>query len=444
MSWLTRYRLRFYLANSIWVAPLASLVLSIIVARVTYALDVWLLGWNSGRDPEVLRSILITLAGVVFTLVVFINSALLIVLQLASAQLSPRVIALLFRDPVTRIAMTLFVFTMGYTLTVALVIDADAPLVTTKAAAYGCVASMCVFLFLVDYLCKSLRPVVVLRRIARVGGRVIEHVYPARLTELPQRPTDGAGLPVDPRPRAVDSVKDGVIHAYDIDGLHALARRADCVIELVPQVGDYVAVGDPLFRVHGPAPAVADRELLGSVALGQERTFQQDPTFALRIIVDIASKALSPAINDPTTAVLAIDQLHRLLRDAGLRCLDEERVRDASGRLRLVYRTPGWDDFVHLAVTEIRHFGAGSIQVSRRLRAMLENLIQRLPEERAGLLRQELALLQKSAERTFSDPEDRALAGVADPQGVGSRHDDCGSARPPSSAVPRSEPVAAP
>ena len=101
---------------------------------------------------------------------------------------------------------------------------------------------------------------------------------------------------------------------------------------------------------------------------------EQDPAFAFRIIVDIASKGLSPAINDPTTAVLAIDQIHHLLRSVGGRHLDEGLAHDRSGSLRLVYRTPDWEDFVYLAVTEIRQFGGTSIQVARRLRAMLENL----------------------------------------------------------------------
>jgi len=94
-------------------------------------------------------------------------------------------------------------------------------------------------------------------------------------------------------------------------------------------------------------------------------------------------------------------------------------VCDASGQFRLVYRTPNWEDFVELAVTEIRHFGSQSIQVARRLRAMLENLIQTLPEGRGSLLCRELALLHRSAERFFTEPEDRALAEVSDLQGVG-------------------------
>jgi len=156
-----------------------------------------------------------------------------------------------------------------------------------------------------------------------------------------------------------------------------------------------------------------------SVALGPERTLEQDPMFAFRIIVDIASKALSPAINDPTTAVLAIDQLHHLLRDVGCRSLAEGRETDNQGQLRLVYRTPNWEDFVYLAVTEIRHYGRDSIQIMRRLRAMLENLIETLPALRAPLLRQELRLLESSAKRMFPDVDDQALATTGDLQGMG-------------------------
>ena len=162
------------------------------------------------------------------------------------------------------------------------------------------------------------------------------------------------------------------------------------------------------------------------MAVGQERTPEQYPTFAFRIMVDIANKALSPAINDPTTAVLALDQIHSLLRKVGNRRLDDGRVRDAAGRLRLMYRTPDWEDFVCLAVTEIRHFGGASIQIARRLRAMLENLILTLPPARATLLRRELALLQRTGARQFAEPEDRALAEISDFQGVGGKHEQKG------------------
>ena len=119
--------------------------------------------------------------------------------------------------------------------------------------------------------------------------------------------------------------------------------------------------------------------------------------------MDIASKGLSPAINDPTTAVLAIDQTHHLLHNVGSRHLDDERVRDAAGRTRLVYRTPAWEDFVELAVTEIRHFGSESIQIARRLRAMLENLIQTLPANAGRGCGRSLSLFKRSAERFLAN-----------------------------------------
>ena len=143
-------------------------------------------------------------------------------------------------------------------------------------------------------------------------------------------------------------------------------------IEVVPQVGDFIAKADPLFRVHGGTTSES-----ATVTIRRDRSRAHDgagPRFAFRIIVDIADKALSPVINDPTTAVLAIDQLHPSCGPPD-RDLDMGQVRDATGRLRLVDGTPNWDDLVALAATEIRHYGNGSIQVARRLLAMLESLI---------------------------------------------------------------------
>ena len=104
-----------------------------------------------------------------------------------------------------------------------------------------------------------------------------------------------------------------------MEGLVFLAQRADCVIEMVPQVGDFVEAEQPLFRIFGDGALPPEAALHQSVAVGPERTLEQDPAFAFRIMVDIASKGLSPAINDPTTAVLAIDQIQYLLRQLGSR-----------------------------------------------------------------------------------------------------------------------------
>jgi uncharacterized membrane protein len=161
--------------------------------------------------------------------------------------------------------------------------------------------------------------------------------------------------------------------------------------------------------------------LRSTIEFGSERTLEQDPTFAFRIVIDIALKALSPAINDPTTAVLAIDQLHRLLRMVGRRNLRTDEISDATGLLRVIFPTPNWEDFVHLSFSEIRQCGGNNLQIVRRLRAMIENLVQTLPSHRQPALQQQLSLLDREVTRHFQYPEELALARVGDSQGLGGR-----------------------
>jgi uncharacterized membrane protein len=171
--------------------------------------------------------------------------------------------------------------------------------------------------------------------------------------------------------------------------------------------------------LYGGAAEADDRVLHGAVATGPERTIEQDATFAFRVIVDIAIKALSKAINDPSTAVVALDQLHRLLRVVGRRHLHDDVIMDSSGKPRVIFRTPGWDDFVQLSCREIRLYGAENYQVARRLRAMLENLVQSLFEARHAALLKELELLDRALERLDLLPDDLALARTSDLQGLG-------------------------
>lgn len=103
----------------------------------------------------------------------------------------------------------------------------------------------------------------------------------------------------------------------------------------------------------------------------------------------------------------------------GRRHLHDDKVFDKDRRLRVIFRTPDWDDFVQLACSEIRFYGAENFQIARRLRAMSENLIQTLPEHRHAALRQELDLLDRTLEKLHVFPENLALARIADSQGLG-------------------------
>jgi uncharacterized membrane protein len=262
-----------------------------------------------------------------------------------------------------------------------------------------------------------LRPISILAHVGNAGIAVIEGVYPT----LGLGPVQQA-KPL--QPAAPDKVvrqreTSGIVLAVNVSKLLAMAESVDGVIEFAPQVGDFVAVDDPLFNLFGGSISIDEDELHCLVAFGSERTIDQDPTFAFRIAVDIALKALSPAINDPTTAVLAIDQLHRMLRMVGRRNLRTDEILGKSGKLRVIFRTPNWEDFVHLAFSEIRSCGSNNLQIVRRLRAMIENLMQTLPDYRHAALLQELSLLDREIVRNFTYPEELALARIGDTQGLG-------------------------
>jgi uncharacterized membrane protein len=321
------------------------------------------------------------------------------------------------RDNAIRASVGLFILSL-LSATGALVrLDTGAHLIILVAFILG-LASIATFLFLIDYAARLLRPVSIVWRLGEEGLAVIKHVYPNTVEVVPDPTPPPQRLGV-PRRELLHPGPSGVVLAVNLEALIDHARTADGVIEVVPQVGDFLATGEPVFRLHGSAADIDERSLTALVALGAERTIEQDAAFAFRVIVYIAIKALSKAINDPTTAVLALDQLHRLLRAVGMRHLHEEEIRDGAGQLRVVFSTPNWEDFVHLACREIRHYGAENFQVARRLRAMIDNLVQTLPEYRCSALRQERDLLDSTLERLYVLPQDLALARVSDTQGLG-------------------------
>jgi uncharacterized membrane protein len=185
-------------------------------------------------------------------------------------------------------------------------------------------------------------------------------------------------------------------------------------------VGDFVHPHDLLLDICGPTPPPdAAPSLEGMVALGQERTIEQDPAFAIRVMVDVANRALSAAINDPTTAVQVLDYVEDMLLVIGQTDFSGRGVFCGSdGTPRVVLPTRGWEDYLALGVTEIRHYGGGSLQVVRRLRALLLRLKEHvLPEHRASV-DEELARLDATVRERFGDVVDRDRALAPDRQGL--------------------------
>lgn len=420
LTWRRIYRATSYARSALWIIPFVAIAVVFVTTPILRALDAWLSWRLAGLSQAGAQSLYNTVITLNLSFLVFTFGSLLVAIQIAGGQLTPRVIATtLLRDNVVRYSVGLFVFTLIFTVRAMNKLgDIHSEIVTLLVGIFG-VATVVNFLFLIDYAARLLRPVSILARVGDEGVEVIRNVYPEE--------TSAESDPTDEEPAIGEGARRVVLHdgrsesilAVDLRTLMRYARRSRGVIEFVPHVGDFLSTGEPLFVLHGGATALDDRALREAVALGSERTMEQDPLFAFRILVDIALKALSPAINDPTTAVLATDQVHRLLRFVGKRKLHGNVIRDGLGKPRLVYHTPDWDDFVRLSCTEIRACGANNVQIARRLRAMLEGLLAALPAHRHPAVEAERARLDLAIAAAYPIADDLALARVPDLQGLG-------------------------
>ena len=378
MEWNRKYSLRSYLRSALWVVPVLAYVTSFIAIRIVGYLDDWLQwSWEWKMEVGTVQSVLQGLVAATISFIVFAFSSLLVAIQVASAQLTPRIIATtLLRDNTIRLVVALFVLTPElwprHAGTIAgLTFSTCCSPVAVVLAGTSTVA----FIYLIDYAARLLRPVSIVWRLGEEGLPVIEQVYPcedqrkahtvASRTRRWARRTGSSCITACP-PSSWRSISRRC-------GSRPSAPTASSSSPARSAISSRWASRCSCCTAVPPRPTI---ECCGArLRFGPERTIEQDATFAFRVIVDIAIKALSKAINDPTTAVVAIDQLHRLLRVVGRRHLHDDVIMDGSGKPRVIFRTPGWDDFVQLSCREIRLYGAENYQVARRLRAMLENLV---------------------------------------------------------------------
>jgi uncharacterized membrane protein len=250
------------------------------------------------------------------------------------------------------------------------------------------------------------------------GREIIENLYPPLDT-----PASSGSVEMPPSPYLQTLLHHGhprVVQEIDVRSLTEIASRNGCVIDLVASVGDAVLDSTPTLRVFGASAPLPEASLRPAIELGGERTLEQDPKYAIRLLVEIAIKALSPAINDPTTAVQALDQIEDLLIRLGRRRLEIGVFRDTQNKVRVLIGFPKWEDFLLLAFCETQIYGATSVQVMRRMKALIMELISTLPEERRPALRKWQERLQSTVERSISDGLDKFDAPTEDRQGLGS------------------------
>jgi uncharacterized membrane protein len=357
---------------------------------------------------------MISLTGIVFSLA-------FIMVQFSATAYSPRLVLWVARDPVVSHSLGVFIATFLHALMLLAWVDRSAsgrvPLISGWMVFALLLASMGMFVALIERV-GLLQVNRMLIFTGNQGRKAIRELYPSSETVAATGgKAEYRGLPVTQtlthvgRPRAIQAIR--------VAELVQLAQESGAVIEMAAAVGDTILEMTPLLRVYGARHTLDEKMLKDAIDIGDERTFEQDPKYALRLVVDIAIKALSPAINDPTTAVQALDQIEDLLIRLGHRRLDIGACCDEQGALRLVVPFPTWDDYLRLSLDEIRYCGANSVQVMRRMLALINNLTAVLPAERHPALRHWEQRLQGSITRTFADAEEQRDASVADRQGLG-------------------------
>ena len=354
---------------------------------------------------------------IAFTGIVF--SISLIVSQFWSTTYSLRLMQWLRKTPLTGHAFGVFSATFVYALFALAAVGRNEDYDLGSTVAFSLMlllASVLLFLLLLYSTLRQMNLSYVLSLIGDRGRDVIQAFYglPGEQAAPPEgRDLDG---PVSESGRYVYEGPPLVLAAVDFARLVKLATEAEATIVIEVGVGDSIPSGDVIARVLGGS--IPPHEIRRAFLLGTERTMEQDPKFALRLLADVAIKALSPAINDPTTAVQALDQIEDLLLRIGVRTLDIGRLVGVRGYTRVVYPAPTWDDLIALGLDEIRIYGAGSIQVMRRLRNLLQNLETAIPPERRQAVEDRLRRLDAACEQELP-AADRADARIPDPQGLG-------------------------
>ena len=409
----TRYRQSLVALPALYVAG------AVLLGILAPAIDASREGGNTSVATA--RDLLTATATGMIAFTGFVLSGVLLVVQFAAGQYSPRLVLWFRRDVLVKHAIGTFLASPVFALFALRRLDEPgseiSPDVTVGVALALLVGASILFLALLQRVTDRLRPRTLYGAVVSEAIQAARDVYPAALGEAttPDRTEWARAEPQSVRLTG----RPGVVTSFDRDALVRAAQDADAVIELVLAVGEYAGPRVELLRVHGgraPDPAGIAR----LVVVADERTIEQDPAFAIRIVVDTAIRALSPAVNDPTTAVQALDVLEVLVRELAARDLEASLARDASGTLRLVWRSPGWDDLLDLAFDEIRGYGASSLQVCRRLRAVLEDLLAATPASRHAGIREHLRRLQADVLTGFPEgsPE-RELAQVPDRTGLG-------------------------
>lgn len=435
----TRRRLR---RTPVWRLPAILVTLSIVLAFVFVALDDEFgstdgtVTTSSELDIGATATLLSVIAGGMITLTGLVFTAITLAMQFGASQISVRVVPLLQQQAVMRWSIGMFLSTFVFSVIIAsdLALSGEwtAPVVSTSVAILLSFVSAFLFIALVARVGVVLDSARLLRWIAAQGRSSIIRMYPSS-SSASRGALAAFVLPPD-EPTGTTTVRlkqlspDGrILLAVNFVRIERLAQKWGVSIELMPTIGEFVAQDAVLFEIEGPQLRVRAHQLMACLVFGDTHSPTVSPAAALQAIVDIALKALSPAINDPGRAVQAIDHLEDLLMTIAPR-VRTDTDDSTPTRIRGTRRT--WDDYVTIATDEIRHFSTNSTQVQRRLRSLFVTLLASCPPDQHPPLLARMDALDAQAAREWKGDLDLRLASVADPQGLGSERGSSGRVLP--------------
>lgn len=434
MRVLSRPRAILWWDRATWIIPVVGTIAGVLLAVGVSVVDEaeWLL--DSGRatiSPAAATTVLSAVGGGMVTFTGFVFSFVLLLVQYGSTAYSPRTVTYFLRARTVQWILGLYLATITFSFvsvveTGSLGRQDFAPATAVFVSLLLLVASLLGFVVLLHSIGRRIRVDAVLAAIGRSARRQLRGRgedgpgagAAAAAGSAPGPAADGtaatAGV-ADPGVIAEYLGRPGQIVAIDARQLVRLAREHGCTIQVVPRIGDAVVPGTPVARVLGRAPAL-DRRISRSLVVDVERSLLHDPLYALRLLVDVAVRALSPAVNDPTTAVRALDEIESVLRTA-VRSEHLGALTLPAGPGSVVLSRPSWDEVVDLALIEVLECGRGQVQVDRRLLVLLDDLIADVGPSLRPVLVSYRDQVQV-ADRLVTGRA-RAIARVGDRQGLG-------------------------
>jgi len=417
------YRFNFGIETFIYIA--VSLSLGFLVPRFSERIfPDWFSPVSNSTMVSILSSVasgMITLSGIVFSLV-------FVLLQFGSASYSPRLSRIFVHSYVLRHSLGIFTGTFLYSLmamrTLGIETSENSNSLVIWVAFGWLLASIIILASLINVFTK-MTITNVLTSLGILGRLSINRVYGPYSQEENQIITVESVF--SKRQSSGDTVQQiiynggpGYVNGYNKSQLLSLAQINDTIIYLPFSIGDALKDGAPIVIIQGKNPPILESRIYSSIEIGIERGFKYDPKYSFRLLVDTAIRALSPAINDPTTAVQVLDHIESLLQHIGNSDLNTGFLRDSHGDIRLVYKTPTWEDYLQLGLSEIMQYGAKSIQVERRLEALLLFLKQAIPSARADAVVHFSEQRNSLSSISFQNATFLKWANTPDREGIGS------------------------